>query len=42
MVERSAVNPWSWSLTLGFNQGELVASLAFPESLIEVEAIAVA
>ena len=24
MVERSAVNPWSWSVAFGFNQGELV------------------
>ena len=24
MVERTAVNPWSWSLNFGFNQGELV------------------
>src|SRR4051794_797289 len=24
MVERTAVNPWSWSLSFGFNQGELV------------------
>lgn len=24
MVERSAVNPWAWSLNFGFNQGELV------------------
>jgi enamine deaminase RidA (YjgF/YER057c/UK114 family) len=25
MVERSAVNPWAWSMAFGFNQGELVA-----------------
>ena len=25
MTERTAVNPWSWSLAFGFNQGELVA-----------------
>ena len=24
MVERTAVNPWTWSLDFGFNQGELV------------------
>ena len=24
MVERVAVNPWSWSVNFGFNQGELV------------------
>src|SRR6476661_8053187 len=24
MVERSAVNPWAWSVNFGFNQGELV------------------
>jgi enamine deaminase RidA (YjgF/YER057c/UK114 family) len=24
MVERSAVNPWAWSVDFGFNQGELV------------------
>ena len=24
MVERTAVNPWSWSVNFGFNQGELV------------------
>jgi enamine deaminase RidA (YjgF/YER057c/UK114 family) len=24
MVERTAVNPWTWSLNFGFNQGELV------------------
>jgi enamine deaminase RidA (YjgF/YER057c/UK114 family) len=24
MVERSAVNPWTWSVNFGFNQGELV------------------
>ena len=24
MVERTAVNPWTWSLQFGFNQGELV------------------
>ena len=24
MVERTAVNPWSWSVAFGFNQGELV------------------
>jgi enamine deaminase RidA (YjgF/YER057c/UK114 family) len=24
MFERSAVNPWTWSLNFGFNQGELV------------------
>jgi enamine deaminase RidA (YjgF/YER057c/UK114 family) len=24
MVERSAVNPWQWSIDFGFNQGELV------------------
>jgi enamine deaminase RidA (YjgF/YER057c/UK114 family) len=24
MVERTAVNPWMWSLAFGFNQGELV------------------
>ncbi len=24
MVERSAVNPWTWSVAFGFNQGELV------------------
>ncbi|MGH9185893.1 MAG: RidA family protein [Acidimicrobiales bacterium] len=24
MVVRSAVNPWTWSLAFGFNQGELV------------------
>jgi enamine deaminase RidA (YjgF/YER057c/UK114 family) len=24
MVERTAVNPWTWSLAFGFNQGELV------------------
>jgi enamine deaminase RidA (YjgF/YER057c/UK114 family) len=23
-VQRTAVNPWSWSIELGFNQGELV------------------
>ena len=23
-MERSAVNPWQWSLNFGFNQGELV------------------
>jgi len=25
MVERSSVNPWSWSQNFGFNQGEVVA-----------------
>jgi enamine deaminase RidA (YjgF/YER057c/UK114 family) len=25
MTERTAVNPWAWSLAFGFNQGELVA-----------------
>jgi enamine deaminase RidA (YjgF/YER057c/UK114 family) len=25
MVERTAVNPWTWSLNFGFNQGELVS-----------------
>jgi enamine deaminase RidA (YjgF/YER057c/UK114 family) len=25
MVERTAVNPWAWSLAFGFNQGELVS-----------------
>jgi enamine deaminase RidA (YjgF/YER057c/UK114 family) len=25
MSERTAVNPWTWSLAFGFNQGELVA-----------------
>jgi enamine deaminase RidA (YjgF/YER057c/UK114 family) len=24
MVQRTAVNPWTWSLDFGFNQGELV------------------
>lgn len=24
MVERTAVNPWTWSVAFGFNQGELV------------------
>ena len=24
-VERTAVNPWTWSVELGFNQGELVS-----------------
>ncbi|MDG6106228.1 RidA family protein [Dactylosporangium aurantiacum] len=24
-MDRSAVNPWSWSVELGYNQGELVA-----------------
>jgi enamine deaminase RidA (YjgF/YER057c/UK114 family) len=24
MVERTAVNPWQWSLQFGFNQGEIV------------------
>lgn len=24
MVERTAVNPWTWSLQFGFNQGEVV------------------
>jgi enamine deaminase RidA (YjgF/YER057c/UK114 family) len=24
MVERTAVNPWQWSLQFGFNQGEVV------------------
>ena len=24
MVERTAVNPWTWSAAFGFNQGELV------------------
>lgn len=24
MVERTAVNPWTWSLDFGFNQGEIV------------------
>jgi enamine deaminase RidA (YjgF/YER057c/UK114 family) len=24
MTERTAVNPWAWSLAFGFNQGELV------------------
>lgn len=24
MVERSAVNPWAWSVKFGFNQGELI------------------
>src|SRR4051794_1648523 len=24
MTERTAVNPWTWSLAFGFNQGELV------------------
>ena len=26
MVERTAVNPWTWSVNFGFNQGELVES----------------
>jgi enamine deaminase RidA (YjgF/YER057c/UK114 family) len=25
MVERVAVNPWTWSLSFGFNQGEVVS-----------------
>jgi enamine deaminase RidA (YjgF/YER057c/UK114 family) len=24
VVERTAVNPWDWSLSMGFNQGEVV------------------
>ena len=24
MVQRTAVNPWQWSLEFGFNQGEIV------------------
>ena len=24
MVQRTAVNPWQWSLQFGFNQGEIV------------------
>jgi enamine deaminase RidA (YjgF/YER057c/UK114 family) len=24
-VERAAVNPWAWSVALGFNQGEIVS-----------------
>ena len=24
MVERNAVNPWTWSVAFGFNQGELI------------------
>jgi enamine deaminase RidA (YjgF/YER057c/UK114 family) len=24
MVQRTAVNPWQWSLQMGFNQGEIV------------------
>ena len=24
MVQRTAVNPWQWSLEFGFNQGEVV------------------
>lgn len=24
-MDRSAVNPWSWSVALGYNQGELVS-----------------
>ena len=25
MVERTAVNPWTWSVEMGFHQGEIVA-----------------
>jgi enamine deaminase RidA (YjgF/YER057c/UK114 family) len=25
MMERTAVNPWAWSVELGYNQGELVS-----------------
>ena len=25
MVERTAVNPWTWSTALGYNQGEMVS-----------------
>jgi enamine deaminase RidA (YjgF/YER057c/UK114 family) len=28
MVERRAVNPWTWSVAFGFNQGELVEGAA--------------
>ena len=24
-MERTAVNPWDWSLSMGFNQGEVVS-----------------
>ncbi|NUP76322.1 MAG: RidA family protein, partial [Nonomuraea sp.] len=24
-MERTAVNPWAWSVELGYNQGELVS-----------------
>ena len=24
-MERTAVNPWAWSVELGFNQGEVVS-----------------
>ena len=27
-VERTAVNPWTWSMAMGFNQGELVSGHA--------------
>lgn len=27
-VERTAVNPWAWSVEMGFNQGELVTGAA--------------
>lgn len=27
MVERTAVNPWAWSVNFGFNQGELAAGV---------------
>jgi enamine deaminase RidA (YjgF/YER057c/UK114 family) len=27
-VERTAVNPWTWSVAMGYNQGELVAGQA--------------
>lgn len=27
-MERNAINPWSWSLPLGYNQGEMVTGAA--------------
>lgn len=43
-IERTAINPVTWSAELGFNQGELVTGLtrlAIPGQLVELEGTAV-
>jgi hypothetical protein len=37
-MKRAAVNPWSWSLRFGFNQGEPIEG---SELLVEIEATAI-